>query len=253
MHIPYPELPHNPPEGFRIRDAVLNDVEGITDIWFASFNPSHKFFEYATPNTPTTRQWLNELWRMGIKAGPGVIRTFVVEDLSHGNKLAAFSRWHVPQEDGNQDIPMPAFPADWDPEITDALWGGMARTRLRVMGQRPHWSKSKTPRSRSTWLLLIPLLTPVAIVGEFIAIDPAYQNRRLAFPLMDWVRRQSDATGLESYGDSSMKGLPIWKHYGYEERGMLKIPGRPGCYGTYEIVAISRPPKAKVIGNLEKL
>lgn len=79
---------------------------------------------------------------MGIVAGPDVMRTFVVEDLSQGNKLVAFSRWHVPQADGNQDIPMPPIPAHWDPEITEELWGGMAQNRARIMGQKPHWSQS---------------------------------------------------------------------------------------------------------------
>ena len=140
MHVPYAEQPHRPPPGFRVRDAGLTDVESITNIWYASFNPTHKFFDYATPDDAATRQWFNELWTMGIQAGPGVIRTFVVENLSQENKLVAFSRWHVPQADGSQDIPMPPIPAHWDPEITDALWGGMARSRERVMGKKPHWS-----------------------------------------------------------------------------------------------------------------
>jgi len=135
------EQPHQPPPGFRIRDAKLADVGSITDVWYASFNRTHKFFHYATPDTPTTRKWFDEFWATGIRAGPKVVRTFVAEDLANDNKIVAFSRWHVPQADGNQDVPFPPFPDEWDPEITEALWGGMARSRLRVMGKRPHWSE----------------------------------------------------------------------------------------------------------------
>jgi hypothetical protein len=67
-----------------------------------------------------------------------VIRIFVAEDLSQGNKLVAFARWHVPQANGNQDIPMPPTTPHWDPEITDALWGGMARNRAHQIAKRPH-------------------------------------------------------------------------------------------------------------------
>ncbi|KAI3325096.1 hypothetical protein HD806DRAFT_465677 [Xylariaceae sp. AK1471] len=227
MHLPYVEQPYRAPPGFRVRNAELTDVGSITDIWYAAFNPSHKLFDYATPNDATTRKWFEQLWTIGIKAGPGVIKTFVLEDLSRGNKLVAFSRWHVPQADGNQDIPMPPFPTHWDPYITTTLWGGMAQNRARVMGQKPHW------------------------MGEFIAIDHAYQNKRLAVIFADWAIRQADSAGLEIYADASEKGLPIWKHYGFEERGPpIQILGRPGQFETYEVTAIVRPAKTRGIEKL---
>ncbi|GAW20885.1 hypothetical protein ANO14919_103980 [Xylariales sp. No.14919] len=221
MPLPYTEQAHRPPPGFHIRDAELADVGSITNIWYASFNPTHAFFGYATPDDPATRKWFDDLWTMGIEAGPSVVRTFVVEDSSQGNKVVALSRWHVPQADGNQDIPMPPVPAHWDPDITESLWGGMAKSRARIMGHKPHW------------------------MAEFIAIDQAYQSRGLALALADWGFRQAVATGLEIYGDASMKGLPIWKHYGCEERGTIHIPGRPGCFETYSVVAIVWSPDKK--------
>ncbi|KAI1282721.1 acyl-CoA N-acyltransferase [Xylaria sp. FL0933] len=229
MHVPYVEQPHQSPPGYRVRDAELADVDSITNIWYTSFNPTHKFFHFATPDDAATRKWFNELWAMGIKAGPGVMRTFVVESLSQGNKLVAFSRWHVPQADGNQDIPMPPVPVHWDSEITDGLWGGMARSRARIMGKEPHW------------------------MAEFIAVDQAYQKRGLAFTLSDWGIRQADAEGLKIYGDASMKGLPVWKHYGCVERGIIRNPGRPGCFETYEVVPIVRLPKTKEVRELVKV
>jgi hypothetical protein len=140
MHSLDNEPPYLAPPGFRVRDAEVTDAEAITNIWYASFNTSHKFWDYATPDDPITRKWLDDVWIVGIKAGPGVIRTLVLEDLSQGNKLVAFSRAHAPQADGNQNIPLPPFPAHWDPEITDGCFGGMARARARVMGKKPHWS-----------------------------------------------------------------------------------------------------------------
>ncbi|KAI0441942.1 hypothetical protein F4803DRAFT_391674 [Xylaria telfairii] len=229
MPAQYAEQAHQTPSGFRIRDAELADVASLTGIWYTSFYPSHDLFDYATPDDPITRKWFDELWTMGIMAGPDVMRTFVVEDLSQGNKLVAFSRWHVPQADGNQDIPMPPVPAHWDPEITEALWGGMAQNRARIMGQKPHW------------------------MAEFIAIDQAHQSTGLALALANWGFRQAIATGLQIYGDASMKGLPVWKHYGCEEREAIHISGRPGCFETYSVVAIVWSPDKKTNRDAAKL
>ncbi|KAI0395205.1 hypothetical protein F5Y17DRAFT_221559 [Xylariaceae sp. FL0594] len=228
-----PEQPHDAPPGFRIREATLADVGGIIDVWYASFNRTHRFFDYATPDTPATRKWFEAFWTMGIEAGPTVLRTFVVEDLDDNNttaidndnndkkekekgkkKIVAFSRWHVPQADGNQDIPAPPFPDEWDPEISEALWGGMARSRERVMGKRPHWS------------------------ADFVAVHTDYQNRGLAVPLVEWARRQAIASNVPMYADASMDGLPVWRHYGIVECGLIEMPRRPETYGSYEVVPI---------------
>jgi hypothetical protein len=231
MLLPYVELPYTAPPGYRLRDAELADAGSITDIWYASFNPSHKFWEYATPDDAITRKWFDDLWTMGIKAGPGVIKTLVVEDMSQANKLVAFARIHVPQADGNQDIPMPPFPAHWDPEITEGLFGGMARARARVMGKKPHW------------------------MVEFIAIDQAYQNKRLAIVLIGRLNRQADAAGLEVYGDASMKGYAVWKHYGYVEQPgpTVRIPGRLGQFETYELIPVVRYPNTSQVRSRAKV
>jgi hypothetical protein len=128
--------------GFAVREATLADVQDLTRLWYASFNPSHPFWEVMTPDDAATRRWWHEAWTMGIAAGPAMLRTFVVEDLSRDRGLVAFARWSPPQADGSQDIPLPEYPSSWDKELTEALWGGMPKNRAAVMGKRPHWSKS---------------------------------------------------------------------------------------------------------------
>ncbi|KAI1198418.1 acyl-CoA N-acyltransferase [Nemania serpens] len=217
----YPKIAFRPPPGYRVRDAKLTDADDLTNIWYGSFNASHKLFEYATPDDAPTRKWFNELWTMGIEAGPGVIKTFVVEDLSKESKLVGFARFHVPQVDGNQDVPKPEVPDHWDPEVTDAIWGQIARSRERVMGQKTHW------------------------MAEFIGVDQGYQDKHLGHMFMDWGLRQADATGLQIYGDSTIRGLPIWKKYGFKEVGALHVPERPGLFEAYTIVPILWTPGTK--------
>ena len=90
-------------------------------------------------------------------------------------------------------------------------------------------------------------------MGEFIAVDQAYQNTRLAFTLFDWGCRQADEGHLWMYGDASMKGLPVWRHYGCEERGVICIPARLGCFETYEVVALVRALKLRGLQDKAKL
>lgn len=218
--IPVLDITHNSPPGFAVREASLDDVEFLTRLWYSAFNTSHKFWEVMTPDDAITRQWWNDVWTMGMKAGHAVLKTFVVEDLSRGGRLVAFSRWNVPQIDGSQNIPLPDYPPEWDPELTEALWGGMPKNRADIMGRRPHW------------------------MLEFLGVDRDYQQKGLGFTLVDWGCRQADAQGLEVYLDASPRGLPFYKrHFGFEEKKVLQIPLRPETFGSYELMAVVRSPK----------
>lgn len=48
-----------------------------------------------------------------------------------------------------------------------------------------------------------------SIVAEFIAVHQAYQNRRLAVILIDWLFRRCDATQLNMYSNASIKGYAV--------------------------------------------
>ncbi|KAK8122288.1 Acyl-CoA N-acyltransferase [Apiospora sp. TS-2023a] len=219
-----PEILHHSPAGFHIREATKDDVENLTSLWYSSFNPSHPFWDVATPDDAVSRRWWNDTWTMGLQAGPDVLRTFVVEDHAQGGRLAAVARWHVPQDDGCQDIPLPEFPAKWDTEVTETLWGGMPRNRREIMGQRSHW------------------------MLEFLGVDQGYQGKGLGFALLDWGCRQADKVGLEVYLDATIKGLPFYKKCcGFEERKPLVMPVRPDTYGNYELVASVRMPRPQTV------
>ncbi|KAI1506725.1 acyl-CoA N-acyltransferase [Biscogniauxia marginata] len=216
--MPNKELIHEPPLGFHVREATLEDVDDLTRLWYASFNPSHAFWNITTPDDAVTRQWWHDAWVMGIRAGSSVLRTFVVEDLTRNKQLVAFSRWNAPQTDGKQDIPLPDYPLDWDPELTEALWEGMPRNRASVMAKKPHW------------------------MLEFLGVDQAYQRKGLGFTLVDWGCRKADEAGLEVYLDATIKGLPFYKKYfGFRERQALVMPVRPNTFGTYKLIAVVRP------------
>lgn len=82
-------------------------------------------------------------------------------------------------------------------------------------------------------------------MAEFVGIDQGYQDKGLSHTFMHWGFRQAAATGLEIYADSTLKGLPIWKKFGFRELGVLHVPGRPGLFETYNIVPILWTPGTK--------
>jgi hypothetical protein len=276
---PKHEPPHEALPGFRLRDAEVADAPAITRVWYASFYASHKFWEYATPYDAVSRKWFDDLWIKGIEAGPDVIRTLVLEDLSRGGRIVAFCRAQPPQEDGNMDLRMPAFPDHWDEALTDGCFGGMARCREAIMGRRPHWSESNIHPScpyssaerASIRLLPICYLKKERVLGkrslvliltvfrftvaELIGIDEAYQNRRLAAVFVDWLFRSADGAGLDLYADASPRGYAIWKHYGWEEQPgpTARINGRLGQFETYELVPILRRPGKGFVSVMAKL
>ena len=72
-------------------------------------------------------------------------RTFVVEDTQNGNKIVAWSRWMVPQSDGNQERKWPELNADdYDMDVVGAFFGGMEENRAKLLEKRPHWCKFRS-------------------------------------------------------------------------------------------------------------
>ena len=163
------------PAGFRAREATLADAEELAGLWFGAFNDSHKFWAVVTPDDRPTRQWFTDLWASGVTTGSDVFKTWVMEDLSNG-RLAAFARWCVPRADGTQECPLPAYPKEWDPELTVALWDGMAVSRAAVMGKRPHWSEC------------IPSLNTVGIFANVFCSAGASWSRSRVSRQRSWFR-----------------------------------------------------------------
>ncbi|KAK6535918.1 hypothetical protein TWF281_000168 [Arthrobotrys megalospora] len=211
------------PPGFEARRATDADVEALTRIWFASFNATNDFWRFLTPENDTTRKWLNELWTLGIRAGPSVFVTWVAEDLSKDRKVVAFTRWQPPQPNGSLDVPFPDFTPDWNEEVAEALWGGIANFRRDLMGNRPHW------------------------FAEFTCVETTYRNSGIGPELANWGCRQATADGLEVYCET----VPFSRHLLFNHMGVvgmrvLTIPKRPGVFDAYEIIAGIRPPNAPI-------
>ena len=76
---------------FLIREARKEDVAGMTEAFFRSFNAP--FWQYFIPDNARNRQWWQDAWAIGLENPTD--RSFVVEDTENGNTIVAFSRWMV--------------------------------------------------------------------------------------------------------------------------------------------------------------
>jgi hypothetical protein len=145
---------------FAIRPATKADVPAITDCFLKSMYQSERhavielyqligsgfnapFWQYTWPDDSKSRKWLNEAWTIGIDNPTD--RTFVVEDTQNGNKIVAWSRWMLPQSDGNQERKWPDVnPDDYDMDVLGAFFGGMEENRAVLMEKRPHWCEFRS-------------------------------------------------------------------------------------------------------------
>lgn len=116
----------------------------MAEVFFRSFNAP--FWQYLIPDTPFMRSWWVQGWTKGLDNPTD--RTFVAVDTrpEADGKIVGFSRWQVPQPDGNleHDSWPEMKPEDkvWDMDILAPFFGGMDANREKVMGKKPHWCES---------------------------------------------------------------------------------------------------------------
>ena len=97
------------------------------------------FWGYTFPDSPSLRKWWHEAWVLSLDNPTD--RTFVAEDIEKDNKIVAFGRWMLPQQDGNLERKFPDLDEnEFDMEVVGAFFGGMEENRHELMGERPHWS-----------------------------------------------------------------------------------------------------------------
>lgn len=131
--------PHKNFDDFVIRQARVEDADEMAQLFYTAFAPAHPFYSVMMPREAGLPWWV-AAWKIGIEQDP-TTRTFVVEDTSCDGKLVAYSRWVVPQHDGNLQRLWPEIPPQFDQEICKALFEGVHGNRKELMGTRPHWGK----------------------------------------------------------------------------------------------------------------
>jgi len=160
------------PSNIKLRKAISTDAKAMADCFYTSFYPSHKFWvsEFKPENF---HSWWMEAWTMAITSDP-TARIFVAVDTSYASqsddettntnnakshlgtdldkrfpslvtdgRIVGYTRWRVPQADGNIDDKWPDLPQGEgiDMNILGPFFEGMHNNREELMGRNPHWCK----------------------------------------------------------------------------------------------------------------
>lgn len=134
-------------------------------------------------------------------------------------RLVAFTRWRVPQADGNLEQKWPELPGELDMEVMDGFFGGMAMNHEELMGNRPHWFL------------------------QMLGTETGYQKQGIGRCFVEWGCRLADEQGIECYVDASDLGAPVYRSAGFVRKKRIAVPDRER-YGHIDYESYVRPKKA---------
>lgn len=134
-------------------------------------------------------------------------------------RVVAFTRWRVPQSDGNIEERWPGLPDGLDMEVMDEFFGGMATNHHALMEKRPHWFL------------------------QMLGTETGYQQKGIGKCFVEWGCQLADEQGIECYVDASMMGAPVYKSAGFVWRRRIDVPDRER-YGHVDYESYVRPKKS---------
>lgn len=134
-------------------------------------------------------------------------------------RVVAFTRWRVPQEDGNLEDRWPDLPEGLDMEVMGAFFGGMAENHHALMEKRPHWFL------------------------QLLGTETEYQRMGIGRCFVNWGVEKADDEELESYVDASSLGAPVYKKAGFVWKKRIEIPDKD-TYGHLDYESYVRAKKS---------
>lgn len=228
------------PSHIIIRPAEEGDCDAIGTCYWTAWGPSHLFWSTKFP-AEIFSPWFTEAFRKEFKPDTAYVSFVAVDttikpDDSPENKalplweqkganvrdgrLVSFTRWRVPQEDGNLDEEWPELPEKGlDMEIMGVFFGGMEHNHTGMMGKRPHWFL------------------------QMLGTETEWQKKGLGRTFVEWGCERADEDGLECYVDASDLGAPLYKKNGFGESTVIDIPDKEE-YGHVDYVSLRRPKRS---------
>ncbi|CZR52367.1 uncharacterized protein PAC_02244 [Phialocephala subalpina] len=186
---------------YSLHKATLDDIQGMTEVWFHSFN------------------------------NPSILsQCYVVVMKDSEGKVVAFARYFKFDETWTEDWKQRWWPEVAE-EVTDELMGEafllpMARQHRVGMGRRPHYCTIPLHFPLSPFSLLppfpasypflstFPFLTTKKVL-EVLATHESYRGLGLGAQLIEYGCKKADEDGLEMYLDAAEKARPLYGRWGY--------------------------------------
>ena len=125
-----------------MRRATADDIPGILEVWYKSFNSPGILTIF--PDSPTGRHWISEsISRDFRNVSNNTLYMIMTDDLNEG-AVVAYSKWIVHPGGG----PVPGWEERWGKELPEdmdvamvsgAFFEPMARQHAAVTQDRPHY------------------------------------------------------------------------------------------------------------------
>lgn len=156
-------------------------------------------------------------------------------DLPEGpEQMIAFAEWHIYHEK-----PQPTQPRTFGPgcnkETCEMLFGGIAKQRQRIMGDKPYFCESsilqryeerdKNSHGKSTYLpVIIAQLIETNIKDlRFLHTEPKHQGRGAGGMLTEWGVQEARKQRMIAYLESSEAGHSLYKKCGFRDVECLSL------------------------------
>ena len=116
--------------------AQLSDVPALINVYMRAFTQPISLATF--PRVPSVHSWWEARIAKAFEIEPGA-RFIMVTNAE--DEIIAFAKWVVPVPGGESDVAeaLPEWPEGSDRKLCDAFYGGLARERKRIMGNRSHY------------------------------------------------------------------------------------------------------------------
>ncbi|RDW58616.1 hypothetical protein BP6252_13092 [Coleophoma cylindrospora] len=179
---------------FSLRAATEQDIPGMIDVWFKSFNTPD--FLCVFPDSLTTRNWIAESMSRDFKYTSRNTFYMVIANDAKEPAIVTFSKWTVHPGGG----PVPGWQERWVKELAEDMdieivsgefFEPMERQHTATMQDRPHYYL------------------------EIVATNEDYQKLGLGSQILRWGCDAADAVGYECYLDSAANAKSLYEKFGY--------------------------------------
>ncbi|RDW58583.1 hypothetical protein BP6252_13059 [Coleophoma cylindrospora] len=207
--------------GFSLRTATEQDIPGIVDVWFKSFNAPAVLSIF--PDSLTGRNWMAESISKDLKTPSHNTTYMVITNDAEEPLVVSYSKWIVHPGGG----PVPGWQERWGKELAEDMnielvsgvfFEPMARQHAVVMQKRPHYFL------------------------EVLGTHEDYRKVGLGSQHLRWGCDAADAVGYECYLDSAAQAKGLYEKFGYAH---VEAAGDPKAFA----VPMLRPAKEPQIAS----
>ncbi|KAL2207825.1 acyl-CoA N-acyltransferase [Sarocladium strictum] len=174
-----------------LREATLEDVEAICDVYLSAFSEETVSLQTLPRESGTGRAFWKAATIEDIKSHK--THVLVITDDADSDKIIAYGKWKPPGVPIEDPPSAEHWPQDGNSELGPRFFGRFAALHREIMQGREHWYL------------------------ELVVTHKAAGGRGAARKLMEWGLERADRDGLPTFLEATREGEPIYeKKFGFK-------------------------------------